>query len=71
MVSQRDFLWLTGGIVAGVAIATAFPKLRRHLGPIIADASEKAGHVFSAMAETVATQMERAEDFAAERRSVN
>lgn len=71
MVTQRDFLWLTGGIVAGVAIATAFPKLRRHLGPVIAEASEKAGNVFSAMAEAVATQMERAEDITAERRSAS
>ena len=70
-MNQRDFLWLTGGVVAGIALAAGLPTLRRHFGPILAEASERAGQVFSTMTEAMAAQMERAEDIAAEHRSVS
>lgn len=58
---------LGGGIVAGAAIAIAFPKARRHLAPIISESGERAGSFLSGLAEMVATQMEKVEDFAASR----
>jgi len=66
-MNQRDWLFLGGGIVAGIAIAVAFPKARRQLGPIIAETGERAGSLLSGLAEMVANQMEKVEDFAAER----
>ena len=68
-MTQRDWLFIGGGLVAGALLGASVPKLRRHFGPVIAEAGQRAGGVFSALAETIATQMERAEDFAAERRA--
>lgn len=56
-------------MVAGIAIAVAFPKARRQLGPIIAESGERAGSLLSGLAEMVASQMEKVEDFAAEKNS--
>jgi hypothetical protein len=69
IMTQRDWLLIGGGLVAGALLGVSAPKLRRHLGPVIAEAGLRAGGVFSALAETVATQMERAEDYAEERRA--
>jgi len=68
-MTRRDWMLIGGGICAGALLGFGIPKLSRHLGPIIVEASQRAGDVFSTLAETVATQMERAEDFAAERRA--
>ena len=68
-MTQRDWLLLGGGVAAGFAIAIGFPKARRHLGPIIAEAGQRAGGVLSGLAEMVANQMEKVEDFAAEQKS--
>ncbi|MEI8020425.1 MAG: hypothetical protein WCH39_19640 [Schlesneria sp.] len=70
-MTQRDWLLIGGGLVAGALLGASVPKLRRHLGPVIMEAGQRAGGVFSALAETVATQMERAEDYAAERRAAS
>lgn len=67
IMTNRDWLFLGGGVVAGVAIAIAFPKARRHLAPIISETGERAGSIISGLAEMVATQMEKVEDYAAER----
>ena len=69
IMTRRDWMLIGGGICAGALLGFGIPKLSRHLGPIIVEASQRAGDVFSTLAETVATQMERAEDFAAERRA--
>jgi hypothetical protein len=58
---------LGGGLVAGAAIAIAFPKARRHLAPIISETGERAGSILSGLAEMVATQLEKIEDLAAAR----
>ena len=71
MMRQRDWLLLGGGIAAGIVLGACVPKLRRHLGPVIAEAGARAGGVFSTLAETVASQMERVEDYAAERRAAS
>lgn len=68
-MTQRDWLLLGGGVVAGVAIAVGFPKARRHLAPIIAETGERAGGVLSGLAEMLANQMEKVEDYAAERQA--
>ena len=68
-MTQRDWLLIGGGLVAGALLGASVPKLRRQLGPVIMEAGHRAGGVFSALAETLATQMERAEDYAAERRA--
>ena len=68
-MNQRDWLILGGGVVAGIAIAVAFPKARKQLGPIIAESGERAGSLLSGLAEMVASQMEKVEDFAAEKKS--
>jgi len=66
-MTTREWLFLGGGIVAGVALGAGLPKLRRQLGPMIAEAGHRAGGLVSSLAEALATQMERAEDFAAEK----
>jgi hypothetical protein len=66
-MTQREWLILGGGIIAGVALGVAFPKARKHLGPIIEETGQRAGSLISGVAEMVARQMEMAEDFAAER----
>lgn len=58
---------LGGGIVAGAAVAIAFPKAIRHLAPIISESGERAGSLLSGLAEMVAHQMEKVEDMAASR----
>ena len=58
-MTQRDWLLIGGGLVAGALLG------------VIMEAGQRAGGVFSALAETVATQMERAEDYAAERRAAS
>lgn len=68
-MTQRDWLLIGGGLVAGAILGVSVPKLRRHIGPVIFEAGHRAGGVFSALAETVATQLERAEDYAAERKA--
>ena len=68
-MTQREWLLIGGGLVAGAILGVSVPKLRRHLGPVIVEAGHRAGGVFSALAETVATQLERAEDYAAERKA--
>ena len=68
-MTQRDWLLIGGGVIAGVAIAIGFPKARRQLGPIISETGERAGSILSGLAEMVATQMEKVEDFNAERKS--
>lgn len=67
-MTQRDWLLIGGGVVAGVALAIGFPKARRHLAPIIAETGERAGGVLSGLAEMLANQMEKMEDFAAEQK---
>ena len=71
IMTQRDWLLIGGGLVAGALLGVGGPKLRRHLGPVLVEAGYRAGGVFSALAETVATQLERAEDYAAERRAAS
>lgn len=66
-MTNRDWMLLTGGVVAGLAIAIGFPKARRHLAPIISETGERAGNMLSGLAEMVATQMEKVEDMAAAR----
>lgn len=68
-MTQRDWIFAGGGLIAGALLAVSAPKIRRHLAPIIAEAGYRAGGIFSAVAESVATQIERAEDFAAEQRA--
>ena len=68
-MTQREWLLLGGGIVAGVALGVAFPKVRKQLGPIIEESGQRAGSLISGIAEMVAAQMEKAEDFAAERKA--
>ena len=68
-MTQRDWLLLGGGVAAGFAIAIGFPKARKHLGPIIAETGERAGSLLSGLAEMVAHQMEKVEDYAAEQKS--
>ena len=68
-MTQRDWLLIGGGVIAGVAIAVGFPKARRQLGPIIAETGERAGSILSGLAEMVANQMEKVEDFNAERKA--
>jgi hypothetical protein len=71
IMTQRDWFFIGGGLIAGAVLGASFPALRRQLGPVIMEAGQRAGGVFSALAETVATQMERAEDYAAERRATS
>ncbi|WP_373650804.1 hypothetical protein [Schlesneria sp. DSM 10557] len=68
-MTRRDWIMIGGGICTGALLGVGVPKLTRHLGPIFVEASQRAGTVFSTVAEVVATQLERAEDFAAERRA--
>jgi hypothetical protein len=70
-MTHRDWLLLGGGVIAGALVGIAVPKLRRNLGPVLVEAGYRASGVFSVLAEAVATQMERAEDYAAERRAAN
>jgi hypothetical protein len=70
-MTQRDWLLLGGGIIAGVALGIGFPKARRHLAPIIEESGHRAGSLISGIAELVATQMEKVEDFAAERKAAS
>ena len=68
-MNQRDWLLVSGGLVAGIAIAVGFPKARQQLGPLISETGQRAGGLLSGLAELVANQLERVEDMAAERKS--
>lgn len=69
MMTQRDWLLISGGVVAGLAIAIGFPKARRQIGPLIAETGQRAGSMLSGIAEMVAAQMEQIEDLAATQRA--
>lgn len=68
-MNQRDWLFLGGGVIAGIAIAVGLPKARKQLGPFIAEAGERAGSLISSVAELVAHQIEKVEDMAAEQKA--
>lgn len=68
-MTQRDWLLVGGGVIAGIALAVGIPAARRQLGPIIAETGERAGGLLSGLAEMVANQMEKVEDMAAAQKS--
>ncbi len=58
-----------GGIAAGVAVGAGFPKALRTFGPVLVESTQRAGTLLSGLAELVAAQIEKAEDYAAERQA--
>jgi hypothetical protein len=53
---------------AGVAVGANWPKIRKSVAPILAVAGDKAGDIYSAIAEAIGEQKEAMEDSRAERR---
>jgi hypothetical protein len=68
-MNQRDLLLIGGGVIAGLALGVAFPQARRKLAPFISETGERAGGILSGLAELVASQLEKVEDFTAEQKS--
>ncbi|MES2791495.1 MAG: hypothetical protein V4719_17895 [Planctomycetota bacterium] len=70
-MTQRDWLLLGGGVAAGLAVGVGLPKVLQTFGPVLVESGQRAGSLLSGLAELVAAQMEKAEDYSAERKAAS